>query len=84
MRILIFGAGVGTPLVGVSYDPKVAGFMRYIGQDRCLSLETITAEALVSAAEAALSGADDLAAQAARLRTLALENREAAGRLLEE
>lgn len=84
LHALIFGAGVGVPLVGVSYDPKVAGFMRYIGQDRCLPLETITAEALVSAAEAALSGADDLAAQTARLQTLAMENRAAAGRLLEE
>ena len=84
LHALIFGAGVASPLVGVSYDPKVAGFMRYIGQDRCLPLEGITAEAILSAADAALAGTDDLAAQARRLRTLAQENRDAARTLLEE
>ncbi len=84
LHALIFGAGVGTPLVGLSYDPKVAGFMRYIGQDRCLPLDAVTEESLLAASDAALDADFDGAAQAARLRLLAVENREAARRLLED
>ena len=84
LHALIFAAGVGTPVVGMSYDPKVAGFMRYIGQDRCLQLDEVTAQALFAEAEAALTPGFDFEAQARRLRMLAEENQQAARRLLEQ
>jgi len=83
LHALIFAAGVGTPLVGVSYDPKVEGFLRYMGLDGCLSLEDLTEQKLLAAAEQAMTGTFDFAAQALRLRSLAEENRAAAARLLE-
>lgn len=36
---LIFAAGHGVPLVGVVYDPKVSGFLKYIGQDLFCGLD---------------------------------------------
>lgn len=36
---LIFAAGHGVPLVGVVYDPKVSGFLNYIGQDLFCGLD---------------------------------------------
>lgn len=30
---LIFAAGQGVPLVGITYDPKVSGFLSYMGQE---------------------------------------------------
>ena len=82
LHALIFAAGVGTPLVGLSYDPKVMGFVRYLGQDLCIPLESLSREGLVAAADTALSGNFDYAAEARRLRALARENEETAGTLL--
>lgn len=84
LHALIFAAGVGTPLMGVAYDPKVTGFMDYIGKPGCLQLDSLTADALVDAVEDALSGSFDYKEMAKRLRALAEENKAAAGRLLEE
>lgn len=84
LHALIFAAGVGTPLVGVAYDPKVTGFMEYIGNAGCLQLETLQEEALTAAVDEALGGGFDYAEMANRLQALAEENKEAARRLLEE
>jgi len=35
LHALILAAAVGTPLVGIDYAPKVAGFMRLIGHTQC-------------------------------------------------
>lgn len=84
LHALIFAAGVGTPLVGVAYDPKVTGFMDYIGKPKCLQLDSLNSDALVGAVEDALTGTFDHAQMARRLRDLAGENEAAARRLLEE
>lgn len=84
LHALIFAAGVGTPLVGVSYDPKVTGFMRYLGSDACLPLEELEEKALLALTEQALTKTEDHKAMAEKLRALAEENQAAARRLLEE
>ena len=70
------------PLIGVAYDPKVTGFMRYIGQKHCIAFEDVTAERLTALIGQTLS--DDEPYCVEHLRALAEENEEAARRLLEE
>ena len=81
---LIFAAGQGVPLVGVVYDPKVRAFLRYIGQDRYVDLEDVTAEGLCALVRSALesSGGESQAQAVARLRDLDRVNREVLGRYL--
>ena len=81
---LIFAAGRGTPLVGVVYDPKVRAFLRYIGQDRALDLEAVTAESLVAAVREARASSSPEAQRAAveRLQALEMENRKVLARYL--
>ena len=81
LHTLIFAAGVGTPMVGVSYDPKVTGFLRELGQNDCLQLETLTADALTARIEAALASKNETAEQAAKMREKAAQNAEIAARL---
>ncbi len=83
LHALIFAAGLGVPLVGVVYDPKVSGFLDYLGQTRYVNLNELNAEALASMTEDALhQGVNGYNAQ--QLRKLAEENEQAARRLLEE
>lgn len=84
LHALIFSAGVGTPLVGVAYDPKVTGFMEYIENPQCLPLETLQPQALMDACDQALDGQVDYEAIAARLQNLATENQEYARSLMED
>ena len=84
---LIFAAGCGTPLVGISYDPKVTSFMEYIGQELCVPLEELTPELLCTLTDraAALSGdRPRLLENACRLRQIETRNAETAAQLLEK
>ncbi|MBP3313342.1 MAG: polysaccharide pyruvyl transferase CsaB [Oscillospiraceae bacterium] len=84
LHALIFAASVGTPLVGLSYDPKVMGFVRYLGQDLCLELSELSEEAILTASEKALSGDYDYSKRAQELRALAEDNCHIAQELLEK
>lgn len=82
---LIFAAGQGVPLVGISYDPKVTAFIDYIGQGPCMGLEDVTEEKLTAAVDAAVRRSGDregriLAAE--KLRETEKKNVEAARKLL--
>lgn len=46
LHALIYAAGSGVPVVGLAYDPKVTGFMEYIGQNRICSVEQIDTDLL--------------------------------------
>ena len=83
LHSLIFAAGQGVPVVGVVYDPKVSGFLDYLGQKRYLSLEDVTAQDLKALIDQALTqkAADEAAIE--RLRSLAAENAQLAKALLE-
>ena len=83
LHALIFAAGLGVPLVGVVYDPKVSGFLDYLQEKRYLDLRDVTVEALTAQVDDALrQGVNGYSAR--RLRALAEENEQAARRLLEE
>ena len=83
LHALIFATGLGVPLAGIVYDPKVSGFLDYLGQRRYVSLEQVTADKLTELAEDALREGTN-GYSVGKLRTLAEENEAAARRLLEE
>ena len=82
LHALIFASSVAAPLVAVSYDPKVTGFMHYIGQKHCVYFEDVTAENLCALIDGALGDTGSYSVD--RLRTLAAQNEEIAKKLLEE
>ncbi|MGL4345574.1 MAG: polysaccharide pyruvyl transferase CsaB [Cellulosilyticaceae bacterium] len=46
LHSLIMAAAVGTPMLALSYDPKVTDFTKEIGVDYCIGVEAITSELL--------------------------------------
>ncbi len=83
---LIFSSLSGIPLVGVSYDPKIGSFLRYLGYGDCMELGEVTAEGLKQAVDAQYKltpGAPELLACTQRLIDVQRENVEALRRLLQ-
>lgn len=83
LHALIFAAGQGVPLAGVVYDPKVSGFLDYIGEKNYVNLSQLTAKRLEGLLDTALTGSTGPEA-AERLRELARQNAEFAKSALEE
>ncbi|MBR1659568.1 MAG: polysaccharide pyruvyl transferase CsaB [Oscillospiraceae bacterium] len=85
LHALIFSAARSVPLIGISYDPKIAAFLDYIAQTNYIDFDALTdVEQLKPMIDAAV-GADREALRAATERLVALEarNADAARRLLE-
>lgn len=81
LHALIFACSQQTKVVGISYDPKVSGFMNYLGSPNCVELEALRAETLIAKIDAAL-GEEILSNQISQLKALAEENSHLAGQLL--
>ena len=85
LHALIFAAGMGIPLAGVVYDPKVSAFLRYIGQDLFVDLSEVTEETLrqmIDAAVARTRHPEEQTAAVERLRSIENGNVAVARRLL--
>lgn len=82
LHALIFAAGQGTPVVGISYDPKVKGFMDYMGQKSCVELNDITGEALCEMVDKAITTASEGKKALPALRALAEQNDKLAWKLI--
>lgn len=80
LHALIFACARQTRVAAISYDPKVSGFMDYLGSDCCVALPEVTEQAMKDLIDQAM--AQDFPHQVDRLRTLAAENGTLAGRLL--
>lgn len=84
LHALIFASGVGVPVAGVSYDPKVAAFMDYIGLENYIDFSDMTASGLCRLIDKAMeTDPGELKASAERLRKTESANVEAARELLE-
>lgn len=82
---LIFAAGQGVPLVGITYDPKVSGFLSYMGQELYQDLDELTCGSLRAMLDRALAlrgSRDELHAAVERLRRLEQNNSDVLRRLL--
>lgn len=84
LHTLIFAAGQGVPMVGIVYDPKVSGFLDYLGQKLYLPLQEVKSETLTGLIDTALSETMYDEENIRRLRRLAVENELLAKRLLTE
>lgn len=51
LHALIFAAANYVPVVGISYDVKVSGFMEYIASSSYIELEDVTEESIIKAME---------------------------------
>lgn len=80
LHALVFACSQDTPLVGISYDPKVSGFLNYLGSDHLVELQDLNAERLCQAVEGALAGGRP--DSTGRLKLLAEENGRYAARFL--
>lgn len=47
LHMLIYAASCAIPVVGISYDPKISGFMEYAKQERYVEVEDIDTEKLI-------------------------------------
>ena len=82
LHTLIFASGQGVPVVGIVYDPKVSGFLDYLGQDLYLPLQEVNLGALADLIDAAMAEEPFESKNIQRLRRLSAENEALARRLL--
>ncbi len=86
LHALMFSAGQGVPVVGLSYDIKVDGFLKYIGSRTCLPLGSVKARDICHLIDECVSGALDAEVRrtADMLREREHENVRGAEELLKE
>lgn len=86
LHTLIYSAVACVPLVGIVYDPKVSGFLDYIGMDNYCDVTKLTFDGLKAAVDRCMADYDvqkaELAQKRAGLREKAKQNAELAIRLL--
>ncbi len=80
LHALIFACAQQTRVAAISYDPKVSGFMAYLGSENCVELEAVTAEKMKALVDCAMASND--LPQVGHLMALAQENGILAGKLL--
>lgn len=85
LHSLMFSAGRGVPVVGLSYDIKVDGFLKYIGTHSCIPLKETTAERLKPLIDDCVTGKmnDEVQRTAMMLTAREIENINAVRELLE-
>ncbi len=59
LHALLYASSCGTPIVGMSYDPKVSSFIDYLGRGTALDFESFDAEDLVMAIMNEYTGLSD-------------------------
>ena len=86
LHTLIFSASQAVPLIGVSYDPKVAAFLEHISQKNCIDYRLLDrAEQLYPLIDAAAQAdRDALREETAKIMAIEHRNVETAKRLLEQ
>ena len=87
LHSLIYAASNALPIIGLVYDPKIAGFMDYIGQNMYIDTKTVTFEDLKEMIDKCEENRDEiikmLEAKLAELKEKAKYNAVCAVELLE-
>lgn len=87
LHILIYAAKMGTPVIGLTYDPKVEATMRYIGQDFVVPAENINPITLCRYVDTLMKKSDQLSQELTAIgedaKNKALKNTELALQLLD-
>lgn len=78
LHALVFSAAAGIPFIGVSYDIKVAGFMKYAENPCCIPLDGLNAEWLKAQVDRVMADPEAFRNMGLRLRELERVNRAAA------
>ena len=60
LHSLIYAAAKGVPAIGISYDPKVSGFVNYIGTSTTVEIKDFTKDDLVNKAEQIIENSEDI------------------------
>lgn len=81
LHALVFACSQNTKMVGISYDPKVSGFMAYMKNDNCVPLNHLEPEILCKMIDQAVSQQHSTV-DTAIIRDLAEENGRIAGKML--
>lgn len=88
LHTLIYAAAVGVPFVGIVYDPKVEGFMRYLGQDKYIPVDKLNFEILRKKIDQCVHTKENqkqqLLAKVEQMRGLSLYNAQLAVNLIKE
>ena len=87
LHALIFASIMQVPVVAISYDPKIDGFISLIGETLCGTMETVTAKALTEDVTARLKAGGiqpEVRARLNHLRRQSLRNAYLALRVIEE
>lgn len=86
LHSILFAAAAGVPVIGISYDVKVDGFLDYIKSDTCVPFHAVTKEKLVGLIDVCVSGQRQIEVRkmAEQLRRLERENIRAAKDMLEQ
>lgn len=82
---LILSSMSGVPLVGVSYDPKIGSFLKYLGTGSCVDLKNVTTDRLIEDIDRAVQlipQREELKAKANSLQAVEQRNLEAILQLL--
>lgn len=84
LHALIFASSLSVPVAGISYDPKVAAFMDYIGLENCVDFQALDAECLCRLIDRALeTDRSRLQANTEKIKAMEYRNVEEAKRLLD-
>ena len=80
LHLLIYGASIGKPLLGVSYDPKVDAMLSYLGYEKPVAVSELKDGALSSRA-AEIFGKDCPSEHIEKFKALAKDDAKAAAKM---
>ncbi len=88
LHAMIYASVSAVPAIGLAYDPKVSGFVKYIGVNATLNVENFKKEDLITTAQNIIENKDDITSslqeRVSELKSKALENVDMAVELMKK